>query len=257
MVTNQMMNVQIGNFGTLQIGHKDLMGKASQVIEMGNRNRKAKNLEEIPLKEILRKQYFWEFVISRKTQIKRKIKCGDSPHFQNTETTDILKIQSDYTDLKQYKTEEGKIQYGELMKKFQNLIRSKRGRNGGTWAELYILLKIASILDKDLEVEIYRVFIEENLLTLRDIGGDNFNILNDAINKLLELVGLNNMNKHIEVALIIRDKLKILDSRGYNQKEHNYLIQKYRGEYQSSLADMIKVGFIKDFEQLKEVLLKL
>jgi len=256
MLTNQMMNVQIGNFGTLQIGHKDLMGKASQVIEMGNERRKAKGLEPIQLKFLLQKQSIWEFIIARNTQYMRKIKCCDSQHFQNTDSTDSY-IDSDYSEIYKYKDSSGHIVYNELMKKFPNLIRSKRGRNGGTWAELYILLKIASILDKDLEVEIYRVFIEENLLTLRDIGGDNFNILNDAIDKLPELVGLNNMNKHIEVALIIRDKLKILDSRGYNQKEHNYLIQKYRGEYQSSLADMIKVGFIKDFEQLKEVLLKL
>jgi len=55
MKTNQMMTVQIGKFGTLEIGHKTGMGKISQVVDMGNRNREAKGLEEIPLKEILRK----------------------------------------------------------------------------------------------------------------------------------------------------------------------------------------------------------
>jgi hypothetical protein len=41
-------------------------------------------------------------------------------------------------------------------------------------AELYILLKIASMLDKDLEVRIYKVFIENKILLYRDLGGDNF-----------------------------------------------------------------------------------
>ncbi|MCK5718881.1 MAG: hypothetical protein KAH84_02905 [Thiomargarita sp.] len=67
MKTNQMMTVKIGNFGILEIGHKTMMGKVSQVLEMGNRNREAKNLEPIPLKEILRKQDLWEFIISRHT----------------------------------------------------------------------------------------------------------------------------------------------------------------------------------------------
>ena len=57
---------------------------------------------------------------------------------------------SDYDELLKYKTPKGEIQYHELMKKYPKLIKSKRGRYGGTWAELYILLKIASMLDKEL-----------------------------------------------------------------------------------------------------------
>jgi len=37
--TNQMMKVEIPNFGIIEIGHKTEMGKVSQVIDMGNRNR--------------------------------------------------------------------------------------------------------------------------------------------------------------------------------------------------------------------------
>ncbi|MDM8564618.1 hypothetical protein QUF74_03100 [Candidatus Halobeggiatoa sp. HSG11] len=89
MKTNQMMTVKIGNFGILEIGHKTMMGKVSQVLEMGNRNRnrKAKNLEPIPLKEILRKQDLWEFIISRHTQLLRNSNCGDSPHLKNSHST--------------------------------------------------------------------------------------------------------------------------------------------------------------------------
>jgi len=58
MKTNQMMNVKIGEFGTLEIGHKTMMGKVSQVIEMGNRNREAKGLEPIVLKTILKDKVY-------------------------------------------------------------------------------------------------------------------------------------------------------------------------------------------------------
>jgi len=156
-----------------------------------------------------------------------------------------------------YKTLEGKIQYADLMKKYPQLIKSKRGRNGGTQAELYILLKIASMLDKDLVVEIYRVFIESQILIWRDVGGENFKELNEIINLLPDRIGQKNQGIYITISNIIRDKLDILDTRGYNKEEHNAFIQKTRSEYLKSLTDMIKLGFIKNYPELKQALMRL
>ena len=86
--TNQMMKVQIGNFGIIEIGHKTEMGKVSQIIEMGNANREAKGLESIRLDRILEKQEFWEFVIARNTQI---IKSRESRDLANSDYSDIFK----------------------------------------------------------------------------------------------------------------------------------------------------------------------
>jgi hypothetical protein len=256
MNTNQMMQIQIGNFGTLEIGHLTKMGKVSQVVEMGNRNRLAKKLKEIPLKEILRRQDLWEFIISRNTQMLRDLKCGESPHFKNIDNTDIVKLQSDYSDLDSYK-EHGQIQYSKLMKKFPNLIKSKRGKNGGTWAELYILLKIASMLDKDLEVEIYRVFIEQKILFWRDLGGDNFKDFNKLVDTLPDRTGKNNTGVYVAVAKMIRTKLEILDTKGYNEKEHNSLIQINRAEWLKNLSFVIENGFVNSYEELKKTFQKL
>ncbi|MCK5718882.1 MAG: KilA-N domain-containing protein [Thiomargarita sp.] len=120
--------------------------------------------------------------------------------------------------MKEFKTAEGKIQYGELIKQFPNLIQSKKGKYGGTWAELYILLKIASMLDKDLKVEIYRVFIEENLLSLRNLGGDCYIELNMAINTLSDRKNKNNQGIYIQIAKQFREKLEIIDTKGYNEE---------------------------------------
>ena len=65
--TNQMMKVQIGNFGIIEIGHKTEMGKVSQIIEMGNKRRKENGLKPKLLDHILNKSEFWEFVIARNT----------------------------------------------------------------------------------------------------------------------------------------------------------------------------------------------
>jgi hypothetical protein len=248
MKTNQMMQVKIGNFGTIKIGHLDQIGDVSQVVEMGNESRKEKGLEPITLDSLLKKQSIWEFIISRNTQ---------KTAFSNSSDSEELKVKSNYSLLSKFKTLKGEIQYSELMKKFPDLIKSKRGRYGGTWAELFILLKIASMLDKDLEVEIYRVFIEEKLLDWRDLGGDYFKEFNKIIDTLPDRKGEDNTNIYIDFALIIRDKLKIDKTRGYNLEQHNSKIQQKRTEYLSNLTSMIKVGLITNYEQLRDIFMKL
>ena len=46
MKSEQMMSVEIPNFGIIEIGHKDEIGKVSQVLEMGNEIRKKKKLSK-------------------------------------------------------------------------------------------------------------------------------------------------------------------------------------------------------------------
>ena len=244
--TNQMMKVQIGNFGIIEIGHKTEMGKVSQIIEMGNANREAKGLESIRLDRILEKQEFWEFVIARNTQI---IKSRES-----RDLIDIKSMQSDYSELNKFKTLSGHIQYSELIKKFPHLIKSKRGRNGGTWAELYILLKIASMLDKDLEVAIYDVFIKSQILQHRDNGGDSFKKLNLAIEKYIPSSSGNNQGRFIQVAKLLRKKLEITNTKGYNEIEHNLEIQKRRDEIEKNLIFSLQSKLITSYEQLKNVI---
>ena len=113
------------------------------------------------------------------------------------------------------------------------------------------------MLDKDLEVEIYRVFIENRLLQWRDIGGDSFKEFNKIVDTLPDRVGKNNMGIYIQVATKIRKKLEILDTKGYNEKEHNALIQENRTEWLKSLTFAVKVGFIKSYENLQNTLDKL
>ena len=179
-MNNQIMKVKIGNFGVIVIGHQTKMGDVSQIMEMGNNHRKTKGLEELTLDQILKKQSLWEFIISRNNQI-----ALDRDNSNSDESSELkIPIQSDYSNLNFFKTNAGLIQYSKLMKKYPKLIKSRRGRYGGTQAEIYILLKIASMLDKDLEVEIYRVFIEKQILVWRDVGGENFKELNEIIDLL-------------------------------------------------------------------------
>ena len=264
--TNQMMKVEIPNFGIIEIGHKTEMGKVSQVIDIGNAVRKAKGLEFILLDKILRRQDFWEFVIALDTLRFKSINSSESEVLEKHLFSDTLSenesenrvaIYSDYSELKRYKTVKGEVQYSELMKKFPNLIKSRRGRNGGTWAELYILLKIASMLDKDLEVAIYDVFIKSQILTHRDNGGESFKKLNIAIDKYIPSESGNSEGRFIMIAKMLRKKLEITSTKGYNQKEHNSQIQQKRDEIEKNLIFALESKIVTSYEKLKVIITNL
>ncbi len=69
------------------------------------------------------------------------------------------------------------------------------------------------------------IFLESRILEWRDIGGDNYVILNKAIDTLLDRIGKNNFAIYIEIAKLFREKLDLIDTKGYNAKEHTALIQ--------------------------------
>jgi hypothetical protein len=59
------------------------------------------------------------------------------------------------------------------------------------------------------------------------------------------------------MSLILRKKLGICDSRGYNEKDHNSPIQEKRAKWLDRLTAMIDVGLIQDYDGLQNVVLKM
>jgi hypothetical protein len=242
MKTNQMMTVRIGNFGTVQIGHLTRICKLNDVLDIGNLYRENAGLRKIEIREWLVKESTWEFII----EVERKY--GDL--FQ---TPDSGVCFSDY------KNSHGKIEFSNLIKKF-SVIKSQRGgkpENRGYWANLFILIDLASFMSPLLKLEMYEVFVEKQILTWRDVGGENFKEFNEVVDTLPDRKGQNNQGVYIQVSKIIRHKLDIIDSKGYNEEEHNAIIQKKRSEYLKSLKDMVNVGLITNYPQLKDILNRL
>jgi len=268
MKTNQTMSVRINQDLTIRIGHLTKMGRVDEIITHGNLLRELRGLKPIELKAILRKQDFWEFVIARNAQKIAKSQSGESPLWNNSKSqsadTALWNIEGDYSRLEEYKDRHGKIKYSELIKQFPNLIKSVRGgrvENRGHYMDLYLLLKIASMLDKQLEVQIYEIFIEGKILEHRDAGGEAFKKLNKAIDTLPDrqphLKPKGNKGVYINVAKMIREKLDIIETKGYNKDEHDRLIQEKREEYINKLVMLIEMGFVTSYPQLKETIKKL
>ena len=287
--TNQLMTVRINEDLTITIYHKSKLGKVDDILSYGNFLREQRGLRPIRMENILKKQDFWEFVIARNTQNYKemlKSQTSVSEVWDNTTNSDKsqtskievwdnttnsdknqsadlalcqnTRIDSDYSILEKYKTNKSEIRYNELIKQFPHLIKSQRGgkvENRGYWLDLYLLLKIGAMLDKDLEVQIYDVFIKGKILEYRDAGGNAFKELNRLIDTLedrtKELKPEGNKGVYIQISKLVRDKLKILETRGYNKEEHDSIVQSKREKIIDFACSAIKMQMIKTYPQLK------
>ena len=171
MKTNQMMEVNIGGF-TLPIGHKTQMGSLNTLWSYSNGLRKAKGLNELQLDNYLRSPGTIEFLLAVEKRYGTGIsKCVESTYLEepmNTGDSDLSTKQS-LTIEYDRKTGYAKIIGGKL-----SIIKTKRGKYGGTWAHLQVLTHAAGKLNADFLVEIIHVFLNDKILGWRDIGGDNY-----------------------------------------------------------------------------------
>ena len=137
------------------------------------------------------------------------------------------------------------------------------GNKAKTWAFLPIALKMASLLSSDFEAELYRIFINDSLLQLRDDGGNNFKRLNKNID--LYLGGrkdkTSNRGCYIQAAKLLRDKIfpeiEAPDGNIWNTDLATAYHQNLRTRYEDKLCILLEMGVVDDFEHLKFFIAKL
>ena len=265
--TNQLMNVKIVEGLTIKVHNKSLMGRVDDILSFGNQLRVDRGLSKIALDSIFKKQDFWEFVIARNTQKVSECQNDDYPPLDIPKCKNDgspIWVKSDYSRLEEFKTKHSKMNYSDLMKMFPSVISSIRGgkvENRGHYMDIYIILKIATILDKDLEVAIYHKVLSDKILTHRENGSDSFLSLNQMIDRLedrsIELKPKGNKGCYITIAKMIRKKLDIITTKGYNEEEHNNYVQIKRDEIEKQLISFIDMGFVTTYPQLKIALSKI
>jgi len=185
------MTVTLGEFGTIEIGHKTKFGKAKDVMAIYNLIAEQKGLRSLTLEDALRSKAFWQYVLATDTLLKNKelSNSGVTPELEllsnsnsaatadNTAVTQDLELLSNFKELDCYVDSAERMKFSDLIPKFPHLIQTKRGRYGGTWMHLNLLLKLASLLDPDLEALIYDAFVTGNILEYRDESGDEYKAL--------------------------------------------------------------------------------
>ncbi len=230
MVTNQVMRVRIYKDlpfeGDLNVGHKTGDVDVNQLLKMGNYMRAIKGKKQLNSVQLLKYTILKEFCEAVREEV-----------------------------------DNGEYAYFEVHK---DLIRSTgRGRNSTTYAFLPIALKMAGLLDVAFEARLYRIFIEDRLLKLRDDGGNNFKKLNKHID--LYLGGRegksSNRGCYIQSAKLLREKI-------FENPEHRFpdvWNSEYatsdklalREDYENKLCTVLQFGLVNDFEHLKVLIAKL
>lgn len=137
----------------------------------------------------------------------------------------------------------------------QEPIRTKRGKGGGTWAHLYILVDAAMYLSPELKTEIIKVFVHNRLLQVRNDSSDDFIELNAQIALCAQDVfGKPSHNGHyINLAKIIKSRV-LSEGEEWNNACSDKLMERDRIEI--SLTTMLRCGVVRDWEHLKELAAK-
>ena len=217
------------------------MGSLNEILAIGNSFRLKKGQRALKIDEYLNRESTWELIQATEQRVFH--------HNDNTENLGII-------NFKNFTRNNGQLEYAKLIPQFQ-VIKTKRGKGGGTWGHLYIMLDLATTLDADFKVLVFETFVKSKILEWRDIGGDNYILLNKAIDTLADRKNKNNHGVYIQVAKQFRQKLELIDTKGYNVKEAIAETQQRRANWEDKLVSMIEVDLITSYPQLKIILNKL
>jgi len=130
------------------------------------------------------------------------------------------------------------------------VLRTKRGKGGGIWAHLYILLDAAAYLSPDLKIEVYDTFVHHKLLEWRDRSGDDF----IEMNAMVALTAEETFGKpahtghYVTLANSIRSRCGVEQWNQAQPEQH-----KERARIEESLTMLLRLGMVRDWGHLKEL----
>lgn len=263
MQSNQTMTVTIGH-NVFHIDHKTMMGNLNQFWDCGNAYRIEKGLPAKHLDNWVRSPEVAEYVAA----LERKFKCVGSTDYKCAVTADY-EGQSQGGDVLNAPSRriisDGRL--SESITKSSPLFKTKRGKCGGTWAHLYILLDAATFLDPDFKVEVYSTFVEGKILQYRDESGDRYKPFNMAIDQLPDRVSKDNKWLYIHAANLLAERIGLpptsevpVDDKGKKDNRWNHATAHQltaRSDAEKMLTSMVQIGVVRDWEHLKELIGKI
>jgi hypothetical protein len=135
-----------------------------------------------------------------------------------------------------------------------------KGKGVRHYGHISIAVLLAEQISPEFHVKVHKTFIEGKLLEFRVLGGDEFKMLNAAIAEHLPSPSGDNKGRYIQLAIMIRDKCKLLSDSGsvtWNQAVADAHAQRTRYELEAKLCQLINLGLVRDWEHLKEIIAKI
>ena len=217
MKTNQLMTVNFGEY-KFHIYHKDGLGSLNELVDIGNNYRNKKGQKPILMRDLLRRNGIFEYIIMFENKLLTK--CGEKPHFDNQRVTKV-KYSENIDD---FKDKSGKL----VLPKNLNVLKRKKGaNNGGTYAHLNILIRVAMDLSAELADDVIQTFVDGRLLELRDMGGDTFKKLQATLKEYIR----RNYNRepissdYIRLAKFVKDTIEIENWNVEPRIKHKFRIE--------------------------------
>lgn len=137
------------------------------------------------------------------------------------------------------------------------ITREGRGNLTRTYVHASIALLAAESMSPRFHAHMHRVFIEGKLLEFRERGGTEFKNLNASIDQYLPgREGRDNKGVFIQVAKALR--IRVLgtdDVAGWNTASVTQTHERY--EVENKLCDLLRLGLVRDYDHLKELITKL
>jgi len=164
--------------------------------------------------------------------------------------------------LKQKRT----LEFIDVICKEKNIEKSEviktkgKGKNSRFYAQLHFLIFCAEALSPTFHYRVIDLFIREQILTIRDEGGNDFKDLNSLIDtNMPDRVGKNNMGLYIYTAKILRSKifpnvnLSLYTSKQniWNSKYASPEKLKKRDEYERKMMTLLEMNVIENWEHFK------
>ncbi len=142
--------------------------------------------------------------------------------------------------------------------------RVGRGRNSKFYAQLHFLIFCAEALSPTFHYKVIDLFISEKILTVRDMGGDDFKKLNSLIDtKIPDRVGKNNRWLYIYTAKVLRGKIfPDVDLSKFTNSKNNIWNSKYatpealnrRDDYEKKMITLLEMNAVDSWESFKRFL---
>lgn len=138
-----------------------------------------------------------------------------------------------------------------------------RGKNSKFYAQLHLLIFCAEALSPLFHYKVIDLFVSNKILTIRDMGGDDFKDLNALIDKKIpDRVNKNNRGLYIYTAQVLKSKIfPDVDLSEYTGKNNiwnsNYATSealRKRDDYEKKMMTLLEMNVVESWEHFKSFL---
>lgn len=138
------------------------------------------------------------------------------------------------------------------------ICKEGRGKNTKTFVHVSVALLAAESMSPRFHANVHRTFIEGKLLEFRERGGTEFKNLNAAIDQYLpDRQGKENKGVFIQIAKLVRSRILGEGAKTEDWNSATVAQTNLRYEWENKMVDMLRLGVVRDYEHMKELVGKL